>query len=64
MATVTATATAGSGRDNKDGTVPDAKGGGAEIIALDSNNKDWGVDAGSLLMAVVRLQPGWKQQST
>ncbi len=50
---VAATATAGSGSNNNDGAAPDAKGGEAEVIGMDGNNKDSGTDAGSLLTAVV-----------
>ena len=50
---VMATATAGGGSNNNNGTAPDAKGGGAEVIVGDGNNKDCGADAGSSSMVVV-----------
>ena len=45
-------------------TAPDIKGGGAEVIGVDGNDEDCGVDAGSLLAAAVWLQRRRKQQST
>ncbi len=39
-----ATATAGGGSNDKDGAVPDAKDGGAEVIGVDSNDEDCGAD--------------------
>ena len=50
---VTATATAGGSSDDDDGAAPDAKDGGAEKIGMDGNDKDCGVDAGSLSTAVI-----------
>ena len=51
----TATATAGGGSDDDDGAMPDAKGRGAEVIGVGSDDEDCGADAGFLLTAVVRL---------
>ena len=56
IVTVTATATAGSGSDDNDGAMPDAKVGGTEVIGVGCDNEDCGADAGSLLMAVMRLR--------
>ena len=50
-----ATATAGGGRDDDKGAMPDAKGRGAEVIGMDCNDEDCGADARSLLKAVVWL---------
>ena len=50
----------GISNDN-DGTVPDAKGGLAEVIGVDGGNEDCGADARSLLVAVMRLRQQWKQ---
>ena len=43
----TGTATAGGGIDRNNGAMPDAKGGGAEVISVDGDNKDCGANAGS-----------------
>jgi hypothetical protein len=64
IASAMATATAGGSSNDNDGTMPDAKGVGAEVIGMGGDNKDCGADAGSLLTAVVRLQRWRKQQST
>ena len=48
-----ATATAGGGRDDDKGAMPDAKDRGVEVIGMEGNNKDCGMDAGSWLTAVV-----------
>ena len=50
-----ATATAGGGRDDDKGAMPDAKGRGAEVIGMDCNDEDCGADARSLLKAVAWL---------
>ncbi len=49
----TATATVGGGSDDNNGAALDAKGGGAEVIGVDRNNKDCSADARFLLTAVI-----------
>jgi hypothetical protein len=41
---VTVTSTSGSDSNDNNGAVPDAKGGGAELIGVDGDNKDCGED--------------------
>ena len=48
-----ATATAGGGSNDDNGAALDVKDGGVEVIGVDGNNEDCGVDAGSSLTAVV-----------
>ena len=59
-----ATATAGGSSKDYDGAAPDTKGEGAEVISVDGNDEDCGVNAGSLLAAIMRLQWRWNQQLT
>ena len=49
----TATATAGSSNNDGNGAVPDVKGKGAEVISVDSNDEDCGMDAGSSSTAII-----------
>ncbi len=41
---VTATSTSGGDSNDNNGPVPDAKGGGAEVIGVDGNGEDCSVD--------------------
>ena len=41
---VMATSTSGGGSDDDNGAMPDAKGGGVEVIGVDSHNEDCGAD--------------------
>ena len=53
---VTVTATAGGGSKDDISAMLNAKGGGAEVIGLDGDNKDCGADATSSPAVVMRLQ--------
>ena len=41
---VTATSTSGGDSNDNNGAVPDAKGGGAEVIGVDGDDEDCGAD--------------------
>jgi hypothetical protein len=59
MATVAVTATV-----HLAAMMTDAQGRGLEVIGLGGVDEYCGADAGSLSMAVMRLQRLWKRQST